>query len=89
MTPHAFKIEDTRGYSPYIRNGIAKQLKTKRVMQFKSYQESMLAADASIPQDENLQYADFEKIQNNQVAHVAFEALSQFRKSHQGQLPGN
>eukprot|EP00347_Sterkiella_histriomuscorum_P017580 403348792 len=87
LTPYAFRIGDTTKYTPYLRNGLAKQLKTKKLMQFKSFQETMCES-ANIPQDENLQYADFEKIQNSIINHVAFEALDTFKKSHDGQMPG-
>lgn len=74
-------------YSKYERNGIGKQLKTKKVMNFKTFKESMLQTAAELPLDGNLSVADFEKMQNNTLAHVAFEALDKFRQEKK-QLPG-
>lgn len=48
-------------------------------MKFKSFKESMIKSN-TVPQDENLAYADFEKMQNNQLAHIAFEALDIYKK---------
>lgn len=87
VTPYAFKIGDTRNFEKYERNGIAKQLKTKKVLKFKSFKESMLQGAEQLPLDANLSVADFEKMQNNQLAHIAFETLDIFRKTH-NKLPG-
>lgn len=73
VNPYSFKIGDTRKFDKYIRNGIAKQLKTKKVMAFKSFKEVMEGTDMAL--DGNLSVADFEKMQNNQLAHIAFNAL--------------
>lgn len=79
LTPYAFRIGDTRKFENYIRGGIAKQLKTKKIMKFKTFKESMLQGSDQLPLDGNLAVADFEKMQNNVLAHVAFEALDTFR----------
>lgn len=87
LTPYSFKIGDTRKFGPYTRNGIAKQLKTKKIMQFKSFQESMLKGMAELPLDQNLLVADFEKMSHNVLSHIAFEALDVFKK-HNKRMPG-
>lgn len=43
ITPYAFKIGSTKKFTKYERNGIAKQLKTKKVMEFKSIEKIMKA----------------------------------------------
>lgn len=65
VTPYSFRIGDTRKYSAYAGNGIAKQLRTKLQMQFKPFRETMLGDASVLPQDANLAYADFEKMANN------------------------
>lgn len=54
-------------------------MKMKKIMKFKSYSDSMLKASAELPLDANLSVADFEKMQNSTLSHVAFEALDTFR----------
>lgn len=88
VSPHAFKIGSTKPYEKYEINGIARQLKTKKVMKFKSYQEAVIEAKVdSLPLDANLAVADFEKIQNGHLSHLAFDALDVFRAKNSGALP--
>ena len=87
VTPYAFKIGSTKRFEKYVRNGIAKQLKTKKVMSFKSLKDVMESSVSEIPLDGNLAIADFEKIQNNQLAHLAFDTLDAFRVKNAGRLP--
>ena len=66
MTPYSFKIGSTKAFEPYLRNGIARQLKTKKVMTFKSLEDLLKTMPAQdVPLDGNLAVADFEKMQNN------------------------
>jgi molybdopterin/thiamine biosynthesis adenylyltransferase len=66
ITPYAFKIGSTKKFEKYIRNGIARQLKTKKVMTFKPLEEILEKASIQdVPLDGNLAVADFEKMQNN------------------------
>jgi len=69
-------------YGKYERNGIVRQLKSKVVMNFKPF--SSLATE--IPLDANLAIADYEKMQNNTMAHLAFQVLDVFRAAN-GRLP--
>lgn len=64
LTPSSFKIGDTRKYEKYERNGIAKQLKTKVKLKFKSYEDSLLGPLQDLPLDGNLAVADFEKMEH-------------------------
>lgn len=81
LTPYSFKIGSTKPFKAYERNGIARQLKSKVVMNFKSFKEVQTASN--LPLDANLAVADFEKMQNNQIAHLAFAALDAFRTAKQ------
>lgn len=82
LTPSTFKIGDTRKFEKYERNGIAKQLKTKVSLSFKTYQEAVMGPLSDIPLDGNLAISDFEKISHNQAAHICFAALEKFRAEH-------
>jgi len=79
VNPYCFKIGDTRKYTEYDSNGIGKQLRTKIELKFKPFKEVMLKGNEELPSEMNLAFADFEKIENNQLAHVAFEALDEFQ----------
>jgi hypothetical protein len=39
VTPYAFKIGSIQKFTPYERNGIARQLKTKQIIKFKPAEE--------------------------------------------------
>lgn len=78
VSPYSFKIGDTREFSAYEGNGICKQLRTKTVINFKSFSETMLEKEGQLPWEENLAYADFEKLQHGKLSHIAFEALDKF-----------
>lgn len=56
-------------------------------MQFKSFKDTMLKTSNELPLDPNLSIADFEKMQNNTLSHIAYESLDEFRKEHK-RLPG-
>lgn len=88
VNPYCFKIGDTRKFEKYQRNGIAKQLKVKKAIEFKSFKESMLKGNEELPFDQNLFISDFEKISNNILSHICFEALDIF-KSKYLRIPGN
>ena len=79
LTPYSFKIGDTTKFEKYVRNGIAKQLKSKVQMKFKSFEESMMRTVDDMCLDGNLAVADFEKMQNAQISHLCFLALDKFR----------
>lgn len=79
LTPYSFKIGNTLKFGEYGMNGIAKQLKTKVNLQFKSFEEVAMKATDEIALDGNLAIADFEKIQNSLISHICFLALDKFR----------
>lgn len=66
-------------FKPYVRNGLAKQLKTKLELKFGSFEEKVMKASDELALDGNLAVADFEKMQNSLISHVCFLALDKFR----------
>jgi ubiquitin-activating enzyme E1 len=86
LTPYSFTIGDTEKFEPYVRNGIAKQLKTKVQFKFKSYADSVRAKVDDMPLDANLAIADWEKMHHNQAVHLCFQALGKF-KAENKRLP--
>lgn len=87
QTPYSFRIGSTKPYEKYEINGIAKQLKVKSVMKFKSYKEILESPASDLPLDANLAIADFEKMHHNLLSHLAFETLDVFRTKHSDSLP--
>lgn len=51
VSPYSFRIGDTRLYSAYLGNGIAKQQKTKQTMNFKPFKEVMTHRSCELPFD--------------------------------------
>jgi hypothetical protein len=47
----------------------------------------MIGSAEDLPQDANLAYTDFEKMSNNQLSHIAFEALDKFKAANGGSMP--
>jgi hypothetical protein len=82
MTPYSFKIGDTQKFEKYERNGLAKQLKTKVQLKFKSFEEAVMKVSDELLLDGNLSVADFEKMQNSQISHISFQALEKFRNEN-------
>ena len=82
LTPYSFKIGDTRKFEPYERSGIAKQLKSKVQLQFRSFEEAVMCPAGDAPLDANLAVADFEKMATAQTSHLCFLALDKFRAEH-------
>ena len=62
LTPYSFKIGNTLKFGEYGINGIAKQLKTKVDLEFKSFEDTAMKASDELPLDGNLAVADFEKM---------------------------
>jgi len=82
LTPYSFTIGDTRKFGPYKNNGIARQLKTKVELKFKSFEQAVLGSLDDMPLDGNLAVADFEKMQHSQISHICYSALDKFRIDH-------
>ena len=80
VDPFKFRIGDTRNYSKYIRNGVARQVKVKKTVNFKSLKEIYNSKEP--PYDKNLLNLDFTKIEDIPLTHHIFNALNQFEEEH-------
>jgi len=80
INSNSFYIEDTRDFTEYERNGIAKNMKIPINVDFKTFNE--IKDDKKPPFDAELLNADFAKYHNPRILHVAFAALDQFRETH-------
>lgn len=80
LGPYTFKIGDTREFSPYVKGGICTQVKVPTDVTFKSLQEAL-----NEPDDLFL-VTDYGKFERPGQYHVAFQAMSHFKKEH-GRLP--
>lgn len=78
INSNSFEIGDTRGFSPYVRSGIAKNIKAPVNLQFKSLQEVWNTNSAINSIDENLGIHDFEKFNNPHILFIAFHVLDAF-----------
>jgi len=74
-----FKIGNTEKFEKYDREGIVKQLRMKTVIKFKSFEETMLKGLETLKEDVNLIYSFAEKMGQNLISHIAFEALDSYR----------
>lgn len=75
LGPYTFSIGDTSSYSPYIRGGIAKQVKMPHTMSFKSFEETQ-QGDLSV----GLVDFDYSKLDHGPKMHVCFKTLHEFEK---------
>lgn len=53
-------------------------------MQFKSYEETMSIIKNEAPHDSSMFISDFEKLNHNDVSHLAFAALDLFMEKNNG-----
>jgi len=58
----SFKVGATTHFEKYEGNGIVKQLRMKRLVKFKSFEEVMTKGLANLKEDENLMYSFAEKM---------------------------
>lgn len=58
----------------------------KRVVAFKSFEEIMLKGIDTFKEDENLMFSFAEKMGQNLICHIAFEALDTFNRQ-EGRMP--
>ena len=86
LTRFSFKIGNTTHFEKYESNGFAKQLRMKRVVAFKSFEEIMLKGMDTFKEDENLMFSFAEKMGQNLICHIAFEALDTFIRQ-EGRMP--
>lgn len=61
-------------------------MRTKVTIKFKPFGQTMMQGNEELPSEMNLAFADFEKMANNLLSHVAFEALDRF-KAAKKQMP--
>lgn len=73
-----FTIGDTTLYGPYIRNGIAKQLKSPLIVQYSPLEEVLTSKNPVF--DATMAAHDFLKLENQKVIHIAYEILDLFFK---------
>ncbi|XP_056129409.1 ubiquitin-like modifier-activating enzyme 1 [Lampris incognitus] len=76
LSPTAFSICDTSGFSAYERGGVATEVKLPLTLQFKSLDDAF-----SDPQ--LLVMTDYGKITRHQTLHLAFRGLHHFVKQEQ------
>lgn len=79
INSRSFEIGDTTGYSDYIKNGLAKNVKIPIKINFPSIVESVLKKQDP-PLDGNMAVSDFSKLSNNNLMHFCFIALDMFRQ---------
>jgi ubiquitin-activating enzyme E1 len=73
---NSFKIGDTTKFSPYVRGGLAKNLKAPVEINFKSLKE--IHEKNELPLDQNVSQ-DFAKFNHPFIGHICFKALDEFR----------
>lgn len=79
LGPYTFSIGDVSKYSPYIRGGVATQVKMPEKVHFKSLREAL--------NNPEFLMTDFAKFERPGQLHVAYMALHKFVETT-GQLPG-
>lgn len=78
LGPYTFSIGDVSGLSPYVRGGVATQVKMPTKVQFKSLKDAV--------KEPEFVMTDFAKFDRPGQMHVAFMAVHQYLKTH-GILP--
>ncbi|MFM7859479.1 MAG: ubiquitin-activating E1 FCCH domain-containing protein, partial [Flammeovirgaceae bacterium] len=85
INPHSFKIGDTSIYSKYIRNGIARQVKTAKKVKFRKLEDCLFEKELFL--DENLAISDFTKMSHSKPIHLAYHTLDVY-SSLNNETPG-
>ena len=85
LNKSSFLIGDTSNYAPYVRNGIAKPLKSPVTLEFKSLKTTL--DEKEPPFDGTLSQHDFMKLENQLALHMAYQTLQEFRKTAETELP--
>jgi len=83
--PYSFTIENTKGYSAYVREGIVQQVKVPVAKRFQSLSKALQQPKPEGGQD--LPVPDFAKFGRSEQLHFAIEAIRAYRSKH-GHLPG-
>ena len=81
---NSFRIGDTRMYHPFKSQGVSRPLRPKLTLKFKSFADTMINLEP--PHDCNMFISDFEKLDHNDKAHLAFKTLDKFKSTYK-QLP--
>mmetsp|Transcript_140086 Transcript_140086/g.349111 ORF Transcript_140086/g.349111 Transcript_140086/m.349111 type:complete len:1038 (+) Transcript_140086:74-3187(+) len=82
--PYSFTIEDTTGYSAYVREGLVSQVKVPQSMKFNSYKQAMVQPTPEGGSE--LAVPDLAKFGRSEQLHLAVQAVQQFREQN-GHLP--
>mmetsp|Transcript_56417 Transcript_56417/g.156170 ORF Transcript_56417/g.156170 Transcript_56417/m.156170 type:complete len:1034 (+) Transcript_56417:90-3191(+) len=82
--PYSFTIEDTSGYSAYVREGIVSQVKVPHAIKFSSFQRSLVQPRPEGGQE--LAVPDLAKFGRSEQLHLAVQAVRRYREQH-GCLP--
>jgi len=83
--PYSFTIEDTTGYSAYVREGIVSQVKVPHKIKFSSFAQSLVQPRPE--KGSELAVPDLAKFGRSEQLHFAVQAVRQYREEN-GQLPG-
>lgn len=75
LGPFTFNIGDVAGFKPYVRGGVATQVKMPATVQFKPFNEAYESNDLFV-------LSDFAKMERPQQLHLAFLALDQFKTTY-------
>ena len=81
----SFYIGDTRNYEVYIRNGLAKPIKSPVLLEFQSLENVL--KDKKPAFDAILAQHDFMKLNNQLNLHIAYQVLQEFRKTAEIDMP--
>lgn len=73
---NSFSIGDTTGFSPYIRNGLVKNIKIPKTVKYDPFEKCLNEFDKYL--DPNMGIYDFEKMGDNFSLFISFKALSKF-----------
>lgn len=87
LTRFSFKIGDTQHFEAYGNNGLVKPMRMKRIVNFKSFEEVMMKGIENFKEDENLMFSFAEKMGQNIISHIAFEALETYKNQNKGAMP--
>ncbi|KAI8036386.1 hypothetical protein M5D96_010980 [Drosophila gunungcola] len=79
LGPYTFSIGDTSKFSEYKSGGVATQVKMPKTISFKPL--------AQATEEPEFLISDFAKLDTPATLHLAFNALTCYRKAHNGALP--
>lgn len=74
LGPYTFSIGDTTGFKKYERGGIVTQVKMPKLLNFKSFKESIKNPDYVV--------TDFGKFDHPSQLHIAYQALHKYIEKH-------